>query len=497
MRDYKETSSPKRLKKLMNLFQSNPIIPQSNSEEDNSNHNGFFTPSNSDTSPDYLSDMNPVSTSTSPYNLSPWNPTMPSPFTKSPWVRFGGFFDESPTTGLVGSLVREEGHVYSLAASGELLFTGSESRNIRVWKNQHEFTGFKSSSGFVKAMVISDSKIFTGHQDGKIRVWKVSSKDPTIYRRVASLPLMKDFIKSSIKPSNYVEVRRHRNTVWIRHFDAVSCLSLDEEAGLLYSGSWDKSVKVWRVSDFKCLESIKAHDDAVNTVAVGSDGLIFTGSADGTVKVWRREMTKSKGGITTHHMPVKTLLQGESAITSIAVSIESGVVYAGSSDGKVTFWDMNRRFAYGDVLRGHKMAVLCLAVSGRLLVSGSADKSLCVWRRGEKGGAHTKVTMLTGHEGPVKCVAVEVERFQMGGLGLREWGQRWVVYSGSLDRSVKVWRVAEYMEAQLELNSRTPTHVRGSGQSPLHVPFVGGRDGANKWDRSFVRVWKEHGKERA
>jgi WD40 repeat protein len=477
MRNYEEKNSPKRLKNLINLFRSDPIILQSNSEEDDSNHNGFFSPSwGTTTSPDYSSDMNPVSTSTSPYNLSPWNPTMPSPFTKSPWVRFGGFFDEGPTTGLVGSLVREEGHVYSLAASGDLLFTGSESRNIRVWKNQHEFTGFKSSSGFVKAMVISDGKIFTGHQDGKIRVWKVSHKDPTTYKRVASLPLMKDFIKSSINPSNYVEVRRHRNTLWIRHFDAVSCLSLDEEAGLLYSGSWDKTVKVWRVADFKCLESIKAHDDAVNTVAVGSDSLVFTGSADGTVKVWRRETTESKGRITTRHMPVKTLLQGESAVTSIAISVETGVVYAGSSDGKVNFWDMNRRFAYAGVLRGHRMAVLCLAVSGRLLVSGSADKSLCVWRREENGEAHTKLTMLTGHEGPVKCVAVEKGRYQIGS-GLKDWGQRWVVYSGSLDRSVKVWRVAEYMEPLSELNGRTPGHVIGGRRSPLHVPFMDGPDG--------------------
>jgi WD40 repeat protein len=187
-------------------------------------------------------------------------------------------------------------------------------------------------------------------------------------------------------------------------------------------------------------------------------------------------------------------LQGESAVTSIAVSTETSVVYAGSSDGKVHFWNMNRRFAYGGALRGHKMAVLCLAVSGRLLVSGSADKCLCVWRE-EMGGTHTKLTMLTGHKGPVKCVAVEEERYQTG-LGMKEWGQRWVVYSGSLDRSVKVWRVAYYMEPQLELKSRTPGHVIGGGRSPLHVPFMDGPDGTVKWDHSFVRTKKENGKER-
>ena len=42
---------------------------------------------------------------------------------------------------------------------------------------------------------------------------------------------------------------------------------------------------------YRCLESVPAHDDAVNTVAAAEfGGLVLTGSADGTVKVWRREM---------------------------------------------------------------------------------------------------------------------------------------------------------------------------------------------------------------
>ncbi|KAJ3674401.1 hypothetical protein LUZ60_005017 [Juncus effusus] len=472
MRDH---SSSSKLSKLINLFQIDSTAKQAHSEEENSSNNGIFTPSPI-MSPDYLSDMNPTSSSSpSPYNLSPWNPTMPSPFINSPWIQLGGFLDEIPgTTGLVGSLVREEGHVYSLATSDQLLFTGSESKNIRVWKNRQEFGGFKSSSGFVKAMVISNGKIFTGHQDGKIRVWKVSPKDPTEFKRVGSLPMLKDFLKKSVNPSNYVEVRRHRNVVWVRHFDSVSSLSLDEEAGLLYSGSWDKTVKVWRVSDFKCLESINAHDDAVNTVAVGCDGLIFTGSADGTVKVWRREMTGSRT-CPTRHVHVKTLLQGESAVTAIAISKESCIVYSGSSDGKLNFWDVNQRFSHCGSLQGHKMPVLCLAVSNRIIVSGSADKTLCVWKREEtsRGSiSHQKITVLTGHEGPVKCVAIEEEektKSHQWSLNQNQSQQRWMVYSGSLDRSVKVWRVGEDMGDKLGMNSKTPLHVRIGGKSTSHM----------------------------
>ena len=152
-----------------------------------------------------------------------------------------------------------------------------------------DFAGFKSSSGLVKAIVVFKDRVFTGHQDGRIRVWRGNGRKSS-YKRVGNLPTTRDLLMKSINPRNYVQVRRHRNVPWIKHYDAVSCMSVDVGQGLLYSGSWDKTLKVWRISDSKCLESIQAHDDAINSVVVGMDGLVFTGSADGTVKAWRREL---------------------------------------------------------------------------------------------------------------------------------------------------------------------------------------------------------------
>ncbi|XP_057975124.1 protein JINGUBANG-like [Malania oleifera] len=363
----------------------------------------------------------------SPMTMSPWNQTS-TYNNKGPWPRFE---DTVPQTGLIGSLIREEGHIYSLAASGDLLYTGSDSKNIRVWKNLKEFSGFKSNSGLVKAIVISGEKIFTGHQDGKIRVWKISPKTPGVHKRSGTLPTLKDIFKCSIKPSNYVEVRRHRSALWIKHSDAVSCMSLNEDQGLLYTASWDRTLKVWRISDSKCLESINAHDDAVNSVVASTEGLVFTGSADGSVKVWRREL-RGKG---TKHALIQPLLKQECAVTALAVNAPGSIVYCGSSDGLVNFWEREKHFAHGGVLKGHKMAVLCLAAAGNLVFSGSADKTICVWRR--EGSVHTCLSVLTGHTGPVKCLAAEADNQSKGGEE-----QRWIVYSGSLDKSVKVWSVS-------------------------------------------------------
>ncbi|KAK6115421.1 hypothetical protein DH2020_007690 [Rehmannia glutinosa] len=380
-------------------------------------------------------DANRLSCEGSPMMMSPWN--QPSPFAVDPaWANLNKAASENntqPQNSLIGSLVREEGHIYSLAAKDDILYTGSDSKNIRVWKNMQEFSAFKSNSGLVKAIIIAGDKIFTGHQDGKIRVWKINPKNPSVHKRIGTMPKFFDIFKASMKPSNYVEVKRHRTAVWIKHADAISCLSMNQENGLLYSASWDRTFKVWKTGNSKCIESVKAHDDAVNSVVASVDGIVYTGSADGTVKVWKRE---HKGKIVKHTLS-QTLLSQESAVTALAVNESGSVVYSGSSDGLVNFWELEKQLSHGGVLKGHKLAVLCLAAAGNLVFSGSADKTICVWRR--EGAVHTCLSVLTGHTGPVKCLAVEKDKDSDGGAG----NNKWMVYSGSLDKSVKVWSVSE------------------------------------------------------
>ncbi|KAG4181945.1 hypothetical protein ERO13_A09G014100v2 [Gossypium hirsutum] len=162
----------------------------------------------------------------------------------------------------------------------------------------------------------------------------------------------------------------------------------------------DRTFKVWRISDYKCLESVNAHDDAVNSVVSRSGReMVFTGSADGTVKVWKREQQR-KG---KKHSLNQTLLQQECAVTALAIDVPGSVLYCGSSDGLVNFWELEKGLAHGGVLKGRKLAVLCLEAAGNLVFSGSADKTICVWRR--DGNIHTCLSVLTGHTGPLKCLA--------------------------------------------------------------------------------------------
>ncbi|KAM7515233.1 hypothetical protein LguiA_004816 [Lonicera macranthoides] len=84
-----------------------------------------------------------------------------------------------------------------------------------------------------------------------------------------------------------------------------------------------------------------------------------------------------------------------------------GVVYGGSSDGYIMGWVRIGGFKRYKILcevKAHKMAVLCMCLKGEVLCSGSADKSIGIWRRGIDGVGVYRVGVISGHEGPVKCL---------------------------------------------------------------------------------------------
>ena len=54
----------------------------------------------------------------------------------------------------------------------------------------------------------------------------------------------------------------------------------------IVSGSRDKTLRVWDVTEGLCLQTMRAHTGWVNCVGVLPDGRVVSGSRDKTLKVW-------------------------------------------------------------------------------------------------------------------------------------------------------------------------------------------------------------------
>lgn len=166
------------------------------------------------------------------------------------------------------------------------------------------------------------------------------------------------------------------------------------------------------------------------------------------------------------------------AVTCLAVSPDSRLVYTASKDAGLVVWEVaggrrvhrvpgGKRGAEASST-GHCSSVLALAVSsdGTLLASGDLAKNIYIWS--SQGGKLTRLHIFKGH------------RDAVSGLVFRRGTH--TLYSSSWDRSVKVWSVDEraYVETLFGHQDRICGLAAGARERCL---TAGGRDGT-------ARVWK-------
>lgn len=217
----------------------------------------------------------------------------------------------------------------------------------------------------------------------------------------------------------------------------------------LYSGSWDKTIKVWDLVSGECLATLEGHTDFIKSLVVVVDSL-YTGSSDCFLRRWNLVTYKCTAVEKQH----------KRAIESLAVSVDGQFIYSGSSDSTVKKWD-TKTLSVIQTLEGHDTVVYCVRCSsdGEDVWTASADKTVKRWNT-----TTGQVDMVLQHPDRVKSLVlaepyvvtgssdddVRVWDIASGKLvctieghfdevGSLDYNSGTTVYSGSLDCSVRKW----------------------------------------------------------
>uniref|UniRef100_A0A8C5EJ12 Kinesin motor domain-containing protein n=1 Tax=Gouania willdenowi TaxID=441366 RepID=A0A8C5EJ12_GOUWI len=169
------------------------------------------------------------------------------------------------------------------------------------------------------------------------------------------------------------------------HSKAVLCVDCTDD--LLFTGSKDRTCKVWNLVTGQEIMSLAGHPNNIVSVRYSSS-LVFTVSTS-YIKVWDiRESAKcirtltSSGQVNVGDACASAISRtvaipaGENQVNQIALNPNGSVLYAAAGNS-VRVWDL-RRFASTGKLTGHLGPVMCLTVdqSGNnqdLVITGSKD----------------------------------------------------------------------------------------------------------------------------
>ncbi|XP_031679003.1 kinesin-like protein KIF21B isoform X7 [Oncorhynchus kisutch] len=221
------------------------------------------------------------------------------------------------------------------------------------------------------------------------------------------------------------------------HTKAVLCV--DSTDDLLFTGSKDRTCKVWNLVTGQEIMSLTGHPNNVVSVRYSSS-LVFTVSTS-YIKVWDiRDSAKcirtltSSGQVTPGDACASstnrtvTIPAGENQINQIALNPSGSVLYAAAGNS-VRVWDL-RRFVSTGKLTGHLGPVMCLTVdqSGNgqdLVISGSKDHYIKLFdvTEGALGAISPTHNFEPPHYDGIESLVVQGD----------------VLFSGSRDNGIKKW----------------------------------------------------------
>ncbi|CAH9108324.1 unnamed protein product [Cuscuta epithymum] len=194
------------------------------------------------------------------------------------------------------------------------------------------------------------------------------------------------------------------------HSMAITGIALPSDSSMLYSGSKDKSVRIWDCHSGQCA-GVAQFDQEIGCL-VSEGPCVFIGLPN-VIKAWNTQ-TKLMCDLSATNGQI------------YAITVYENKLFAGTEDGTILVWKFISADALPELvasLKGHSLAVFSLIVGANRLYSASGDNTIKVWDLETLQCLQT----LHGHVDTVMSVLC--------------WDS--YLISGSLDKTIKVWAATE------------------------------------------------------
>ncbi|XP_076443004.1 F-box and WD repeat domain containing protein 10B-like [Babylonia areolata] len=191
------------------------------------------------------------------------------------------------------------------------------------------------------------------------------------------------------------------------HAGSVRCVQLCEKKGMVFSGSYDTSIRCWSIETGQCLKIFRGHTDTVLTVLV-LDNVLASGAKDKSCKVWDIETGKCKRTF-RHRHPVS------------AVALSAEICITGCEGGRVKVWELSTGQLIKN-LSGHHGPVTAIKFDRWHIITGSRDGYALAW---SSQGRHNRCLTALRHPKEVLCLEFMYLR----------------VITGSGDGRLRIWNM--------------------------------------------------------
>ncbi|KAF4092285.1 hypothetical protein AMELA_G00019170 [Ameiurus melas] len=291
-----------------------------------------------------------------------------------------GSYDPQQIFKCKGTFVGHQGPVWCLCvySTGDLLFSGSSDKTIKVWDTCTTYKCQKTlegHDGIVLALCIQGNKLYSGSADCTIIVWDIQNlqkvntiraHDNPVCTLVSSYNMLFSGSLKAIKVWDIVgtELKLKKELTGLNHWVRALVASQNH----LYSGSY-QTIKIWDIRSLECVHVLQTSGGSVYSIAVTNHHIVC-GTYENLIHVWDIESKEQVRTLTGHVGTVYAL--------AVISTPDQTKVFSASYDRSLRVWSMDNMICTQTLLR-HQGSVTALAVSRGRLFSGAVDSTVKVW----------------------------------------------------------------------------------------------------------------------
>jgi U3 small nucleolar RNA-associated protein 13 len=364
--------------------------------------------------------------------------------------------------------ILEEVESAGFVKQGQLFYTGGETARLRVWSTDTGREITEEQPEGTETELIQEIHhypewpyLLTVHVDQTLILRSLQPLDNVISAQdsITPLPVLRRIAGSHGQIIDLAYVGQDKSMLALAtNSEDVRIISIKENQA---SHSVDEAGSAYFGSDIALLQG---HDDIVIAIDIDWSGhWLATGAKDNTARIWRIDPSKDSyepyATFSGHAESLgavglpKSTPQEDSLAFKDPLNSPPSFLITGSQDQTIKKWDIRKPTTDGSgkapksayTRKAHDKDINAIAVhhSSQLFASASQDRTVKIWSV-EDGST---VGILKGHKRGVWTVAFSNPGTNLvipGVSGAGSGGSRGFVLTGSGDKTIKIWSLADY-----------------------------------------------------
>ncbi|KAK1324506.1 Zinc finger CCCH domain-containing protein 17 [Acorus calamus] len=287
----------------------------------------------------------------------------------------------------ISLLTRLEGHQkaitgIALPSGSDKLYSGSKDGSVRVWDCQSGLCAGVVNMGDEVGCLISEGPWVLVGIPNSIKVWNTQ----TVTEMSLSGPAGQVYAMAASNGMLFAGTQDGSILVW-RFSPAGNCfepaaslkghslavVSLVVGANRLYSSSMDNAIKVWDLGTLQCIQTLTDHTSVVMSVLCW-DQFLLSCSLDQTIKIWAATESGNLEVTYTHKEE-----HGLLSLSGMNDAQAKPVLLCSCNDNTIRLYDLPSFADRGKLISKEEVRALQLGPGG-LFFSGDGTGELRVWR---------------------------------------------------------------------------------------------------------------------